>query len=234
MENNTIGNPIESYKKKKRAFFANFALKHLSAFRLHKEFGLLPKTEGWANVSRHCLVEAVAMDVLGRELRLSEKERSNLVQAALLHDFYKRKEIELMKKEGDSMATVVEAEEGSNIILNERGTDPQIVLLTNSVGGAQIERMKKIETTLPEKIMFYIDNITDNDNIVGLKNRIANLPSRYPDIAKTGIYRRLLEVSEEIQGELAGKVGLDNPDALPEYIKTKIREAVESSAREGN
>src|SRR5258708_1755034 len=77
----------DKYEKKKQAFFTRFALKHLSAFKLHKEFGLLPKKEGWSNVSRHCLVEAVAIDVLSQELHLPEKDRNNLVQAAFLHDF---------------------------------------------------------------------------------------------------------------------------------------------------
>ncbi|HTE48354.1 MAG TPA: hypothetical protein VK675_00405, partial [Candidatus Paceibacterota bacterium] len=192
MENNKIENPEEAYEKKKRAFFTNFALKHLSVFRLHKEFGLLPKTEGWANVSRHCLVEAVAMDVMAKEFELSDEDKNNLIHAALLHDFYKRKEIELFKEKGDSVENVIKAEKESEEALIGRDISPRVVVLTSSIGVAAIDKMKRPDTTLEEKMMFYIDNITENDNIVNLKDKINALPARYPEIAQTGIYATLL------------------------------------------
>ncbi len=224
MESNLGHNSI--YEQKKKDFFSRFALKHLSELRLHKEFGLLPKSEGWSNVVRHCLVEAVAAEVMSENLHLSEKETRDLVQAAVLHDFYKRQEMELLKEKGASAENLMAAEEESAEILTEKKINPFVIKLTDSVGLTKIDRMKESDVTISEKVMFYIDMITNNDDIVNLRDRVAALPARYPAIAATGIYPILLKASQEIEAELAQKIGLENPEELPNYIKTKINEMI--------
>ena len=70
--------------------------------RVAKTTGLFPKSEGWRNVVEHELVGAEAADVLAEALSLPKPERDNLYTAAILHDAYKRREIELAREKGAS------------------------------------------------------------------------------------------------------------------------------------
>lgn len=84
----------------KTNFWAKRALNAISIMRDSRETGLFPKSEGWRNVIEHELVEAEAADVLGEMLGLLDKDRQNLRTAALIHDIFKRKEIEEYSKLG--------------------------------------------------------------------------------------------------------------------------------------
>lgn len=62
------------------------------------------ETDAWKHVARHQLVEAAGTSVLSTALKdklgLSDQDVKDVTQAALLHDFYKRKEIEKGKATG--------------------------------------------------------------------------------------------------------------------------------------
>lgn len=196
------------------------------AFKLFKKYGLLPESEGWANIVRHCLLEAAAMEVVARGLRLPSKAKDRLVLAGLIHDFYKRRELELIKKEGDSTATLEKAEKQSFKILSDNNIDQEIVQITDAIGITKLDRIKDPSCTLPEKAMFYIDSITKHDQLVTLEEKVAELPSHYPEIAKTGIYPIYLKVSQGVEVELAAKIGLKQPKNLPAYIKRKVFQTI--------
>ncbi len=195
-------------------------------FRLFKEYGLLPESEGWANIVRHCLLEAAAIEVVVIRLNFSKKDRDKLVLAGLVHDFYKRRELELIKEEGDSTATLEKAELISAKILLKNKIDPEIVKITDAIGITKLDRIKDPSCTLSEKIMFYIDSITKHDELVSLGEKVAELPSRYPDIAKTGIYPVYLKVAQGVEAELAAEIGLEDPSELPAHIKDRIFEDI--------
>lgn len=217
----------ESFELKKRRYFSNFALKHLSAFRLHKEQGLLPKTEGWSNVSEHCLLEAVAVDVVSEKLNLGQKERDRLVEAALLHDYFKRREIETMKARGETGLDIIkEVEVQSESVLISKGVDPEVVRMTGLVGAGSLEYFENNDTKLDEKILHYVDDITDNIQILPLRDRVEKVAKKYPDLDKTGSYKKQLSISESIQQELALRLGVIEPEKLPEYIVQQIEERV--------
>ena len=203
-------------------FTKRYKTKYPIAFRLFREYGLLPESEGWTNIVRHCLIEAAAMEVIADELNLSTKDKDKLVLAGLVHDFYKRQELELIIKEGDSTTSLEKAEEESAQILLRHKIDPDVVKITDAIGITKLDRIKDPSCTLSEKIMFYIDSITKHDEIVSLEDKVAELPSRYPDIAKTGIYPVYLKVAQGVEAELAAKMGLENPAGLPSYIKQRV------------
>ena len=86
----------DQQETKKTKFWTRRSLGAISQMRPNKEAGLFPKSEGWRNVVEHELVEAEAADILGEKLGLSLEERQNLRTAALLHDVFKRREIDEM------------------------------------------------------------------------------------------------------------------------------------------
>lgn len=222
----SIHQNLEEFNDKKRKYFSDFATKHLGAFRIHKEQGLLSKKEGWRNVSEHCLVEAVAADCLAEELQLPEDDKEKLVTGALLHDFYKRQEIELMSARGKtSMDVVREAEDKGTEYLNRKGIDPEVIKIINSVGASPVDYFETKEPTMEEKIMHYVDDITDGNDFTYLKDRLDRVAKRYPDVEKS-IYERMFKVSEKIEKEIADKLGLAEARELPMYIKRKIEERI--------
>ena len=88
---------FESQKKK---YFSRFALQHMGEMRIFQKGGILGKEhENWRNVSEHCIFESVIGDILAEALGAN---RESVVSATLLHDWYKRREVEIMKDEGYS------------------------------------------------------------------------------------------------------------------------------------
>src|SRR3990167_1664323 len=83
--------PLE-FERRRTAYCSKFALSHLSSFRPHYQRGetLGKGPEIWRNVSEHCLVAGIFADILSEEFGLPEAERTMVVNAALLHDWYKK------------------------------------------------------------------------------------------------------------------------------------------------
>lgn len=226
MIENTHSDRGGEYATKRTKFFSDFAISHIGALRLHKDQGLFPKKEGWRNVVEHCLVEAVAADCLSEVLHLSERNRTILVAGALLHDFYKRKEIELMRESGQTSVMVVkQTEDSATQYLQSKGISSDIIKIVNSVGAANLEYFETESPTMEEKLMHYIDDITDGDSIVSLEDRIASAIKRYPDL-DADIAQRMLAVSKKIESEVAEMIGLDDARELPNFIKGKIEERI--------
>lgn len=114
--------------KRKREFWARRAAGSISEMRRNKETGLFPKEEGWRNVVEYELVEAEAVDVLAEKLGLSTKDRKTLRTAALLHDVYKKKEIEKAQEEGASGFDLSVGEQSS--WLKSLGYSDEIIKIT--------------------------------------------------------------------------------------------------------
>ncbi len=224
-----------------RKYFANLALRHLDLIRLHGESGHLPSLKNmspeqlvdniqhtgqkdWSNVVRHCLAEAGAADALGHLLSLPEEDKENLIQAAILHDFDKKLEIENIRGQSGK---ITQASEKFKLVsketLHKKGIKPEIIEIIDSVGDTDI--MRKENITLLQKVMFYIDNITEGTNLVNVKVKRDGLLKRYPKLAEeSGFLDKWVSSTEEVQKELAEKIGLANPEELPNYILQKVKE----------
>ncbi len=195
----------------------------------------MPKSEGWSNVAHHCLVEGAAAETMVQVLELPEEDKDIIIQTALLHDFYKRKSVELIRvDESNALNADIISEEQSQAILRKKGFDEKIIsCLNNSIGSHVLEDGYADKMTIPEKIIHYLDDITMDDDLVSLKERTENLKKRYPTINKDGIklfgkpyYDRQYEVGAAIEIELAALVGLDKPENLPKYLKEKILDKI--------
>lgn len=230
-----------------RKYFANLALRHLSLIRLHGESGHLPSLKNltqeqivaniessgqkdWSNVIRHCLAEAGAADALSHLLNLSEEDRENLIQAAILHDFDKRVEIEIIRGSQGKLTQVAEKFKSvSKETLRNKGIKLEIIDIIDSVGDIDISHKENI--SLSQKIMFYLDNITEGTNLVDVKVKRDALLKRYPKLVDEGEFMdKWVSSTEEVQKELAEKIGLANPEELPGFILQKVKELATKSS----
>jgi len=91
--------------------FAESLLLYTKAFF---EGGILTDpSEGWENIFFHCLSEALTVDVLLEGLGDDNLDRKNLVVAAFLHDAYKRRELERVRREPDNVGIFYETDDES-------------------------------------------------------------------------------------------------------------------------
>ncbi|MDO8557227.1 MAG: hypothetical protein Q7R98_02075 [Candidatus Jorgensenbacteria bacterium] len=149
---------------------------------LHKDPGGLWEPDGkkgdWRNVTEHCLMVAARADMLGRFLNLPKDVQEGLDSAAMLHDFYKRREIEMMKNGtiagGDGLVIAWTAGKESEKILRRAGFSELVISLVGCVGGFPqiILRMKEIldaPDLKPEDVahlaLHYIDGYTNGSSL---------------------------------------------------------------------
>ncbi|MDP2676836.1 MAG: hypothetical protein Q8O83_04090 [bacterium] len=197
----------EMRELKKTRYFSHFATTHLAEMRILKKGGVLGKeNRDWRNISEHCLVEAVGADILAEYMGA---DRKNIVSAALLHDWYKRNEIEAMKKLGGAKGHR-DAAEKEIAVLQKMGIPENIIHLmhANIPQRADIEYLEK--RTREEKIMHFIDLITLNAKFVDIKERIRDASKKKSVVEFCDSYRpryngkSLLEV-QDIAGSLEQK-----------------------------
>lgn len=224
--------------KKITRFWAARALSAISEMRRSKKTGLFPKSEGWRNVVEHELVEAEAADVLGEKLGLSQEERRNLRTAALLHDVFKRKEIERASAIGPSAFDQAAGEQAGWI--RSLGYPEEIVILIESVGHTAFKEFVTNFDSIPisRKIICYADFITLDSNIVSLAERIDYLEKRpdYKELNESGIsvfgrtyFEVMREIGAKIEEEIAPKLGVSDPSSIPEFIKDCINTRITQS-----
>lgn len=172
MENTAEDKPT---KQETTRYFAKRASGSLSAMRANKGTGLFPKSEGWRNVVEHELVEAEASDVLAESLGLSQSDRDTLRVATLLHDSFKRREIEALKEL--SIKEYDESAKDQSEYIASLGYSSQVVELTKAVGHTSLPDFLANYDSIPliKKIMHYVDDITKNNDIVLLDQRMDAL-----------------------------------------------------------
>ena len=227
----------QEFEKAKTRYFTRKTLAHLPEMRLAKTAGLLPKKEGWANVTEHMLVEAEAADVLAEALGVPNTERKKLVTAAMLHDVYKRKERELASQKG--AAGFEEAAVSQSEFIRQGEYSEEIIVLTESVGHTSLIKFKDLsKIPLVFKIMHYVDDVTLNNDLVLLDERIDALEAnpRYAELNQQGVaifgkpyFTVQRETSKKIEQEFAQQLGLGDPTQLPFWIRERILERIKQN-----
>ena len=161
----------ESFEKKKRKYFQSIALKVKEGLVMHKKMGLWKRLNGeraWEKVSEHCLVEAARSEVFSDLLRFSVDLKKDLRLAAVLHDFFKKNEVELVK-DSPTWEKFDQADRAERRIIQEVGFDERVTKLVSAVGTSgllKIQELQKIpkltEDDLASLVMGYLDDYTVN------------------------------------------------------------------------
>ncbi|NOT50153.1 MAG: hypothetical protein HOP10_02640 [Chitinophagaceae bacterium] len=191
------------------------------------EFDLL-KSEGrltgdWSNLYKHCKLEGEIAIILSRLVNLNEVDSKILTKAAILHDWYKRTEIEQSK--GLNAVAYKNSENDSFDKLLKLGIQKRIVEVAHSVGAFSLEEIITSQDLL-KKIMHFIDDICLGDNVVEIDERIDYNERKYPQINKDG--RELFDgktyfemqriVGKQIQSEIETTIKIE-PNTLVSLIK---------------
>lgn len=166
-----------SFDDKRRRFFSRAALQFKDAFRVHKLDRLWERNakgvKDWRNVSEHCLVEAMRVQVIADMVGLSSREADELRMAAALHDANKRLEIEAMKgaeaKGESSLAASVEVDAKKAKQLRESGFGERVARIAG-LGGVSPNELFIAQDILNREdltgediaclIMHYVDGYT--------------------------------------------------------------------------
>jgi len=166
--------PVESFDQQKRQYFIRIGLQLRQTLKLHKQEGLWDRNaqgeRDWVNASKHCIVEAARSKVLANKFGLSLEMGEKLIAAAALHDFYKRKEIEAMRRPDKSVwGSSQEAAQQSDVIMKAAGFDDETIRLAESVGHLSLKETEEIlvkenlaEGDIAFLMLHYIDDYTHN------------------------------------------------------------------------
>ncbi|MDO8505605.1 MAG: hypothetical protein Q7S48_03440 [bacterium] len=250
------------FEDKKQQYFTRFALRMRESLTMHKVERLWEKnTEGeknWRNVSEHCLVEAARVDVLAELLKLSEDLKNDLIMAAALHDFDKRKEIEAVqlaeKMEASPYRASLSADAEGDRLLASTGFSSRVIRFTKGTGGhpEQLRDAKRIldqrqlsEDDIAHLIIQYVDNYTQGSAWTETVSRdssgqrINDIDRRIAKIGEKSIYSNIIrEQSAELTKDsvVQGKTVLDVmsdvghliEERLTAIIRERTGESVES------
>ncbi len=222
----------EGNEKAKTRYFSSFALAHGAEMKILRKGGILGKGNAdWRNISEHCLAEAVGADILAEHLGA---DRNKVVQAALLHDWYKRREIETMRRLGDVAGHEYALTEDSRL-LTEYGVPQDIVRLTHSNIPESTDSVALAARSPEEKIIHYADMMTLGSDFVDITSRLDDARKKPEVVAFTDSYREqyggksLLDVQEfttkHEEGEFEKLLGLE-PGTLLAFIKEKLAERI--------
>ncbi len=224
-------------------YFSDFALRHMREMRILKKGEILGKdNQAWRNVSEHCLVEAVIADVLAEAMNASEEQRKRSVQATLLHDWYKRKEVEAMKEHGGVDGHEKAASEELKL-LKEYDVAENLKKLIHSNIPDSADSEYLLSRTLEEKIIHFADAIlrgtviTDFHDRMDHKNQnpkmIAYSESLRERFGGKSLLEFQIQVAEAEQREFEDAIGIDQ-GTLYDFIKTKIQERIDANSLNTN
>jgi hypothetical protein len=221
---------------RRRAFyFSNFALRHFREMRILANGGVLGRgNEDWRNVAEHCLVEAVGADILAEVLGVSPKR---VVSAALLHDWYKRREVEAMKLIGGGKGYEKTAKEDDRL-LREYGISDEVIRIAHANIPESADAEYLARRPIEEKIMHFLDLVTSGTEFIDVdtRTRVAEQKKHMVEFSESfrSRYegRTLHEVQREVtaleQREFEQEIGLES-GALLDFLKSKLDERIVSA-----
>lgn len=221
---------------RKRAFyFSNFALRHFREMRILTKGGVLGRgNEGWRNVAEHCLVEAVGADILAEALGVSPER---VVSAALLHDWYKRREVEAMKQIGGGRGYEKTTREDDRL-LREYGISDEVIRIAHANIPESADAEYLARRPIEEKIMHFLDLVTSGTEFIDVdtRTRVAEQKKHMVEFSESfrSRYegRTLHEVQREVtaleQREFEQEIGLEYGTLL-DFLKSKLDERIVSA-----
>lgn len=185
----------------------------------------------WSNVYDHCLTEGLVASVFADLLKLDADDREALVKAALLHDWYKRKEREAAGQHGASQydAAALRSAEG----LKSLGYSERIAELTASVGHTSLKAIEATDDFL-RKLMHYIDDMVLQKTVIGLRERVQRTwaKDQYRELNESGravfggkTYAQVQEeVGLKIERQVARRLG-----CAPGEVMIRVKDALKET-----
>lgn len=172
-------NEKTTFEQKRTKYFSSFAQHHLQEMRILQLGGVFGKeNKEWRNVAEHCIVEAVAADVLAEALG---GDRQKIVQAVLLHDWFKRHEVEEIRRRGAVEGYAKTSAEDVHL-LSEIGIVPEVIRLAHANILDSLDHDYLSQRTLEEQIVHFIDAVTRNTELVSIPERFDALEQRQQNI----------------------------------------------------
>lgn len=240
----------KKFEISKKHYFNKFKKLHIDSFRPHYGKG---ETDGegpgvWKNVSEHCLVAGIFASILCDLLRISEVMKGKVIEAAILHDWYKKHEslaLQTAMDEGAiSLKIISKIKEKDAQLLREMGISEEIIFLT----GANVPKTVDGPNTIPEKIIWYVDAMLSNTDVVPIRQRFDNLERGWDGEkqnqirakrnnvtsnlykAKFGgrsMYDVQREIGDKIGKEFAEIIGYDGEvDLMPLFLEEKLKKLI--------
>lgn len=211
----------------------NIELEFAPEFYILLKYGQL--TDSWHNIYRHCKVCGTAGYVLGNILNLEDKQIKDITSALILHDWYKRFEVEAAWAIGATGFddSILESKK----LLSAYGISDNLVELAHCVGHSSLKEIKD-SMDINKRIVHLIDSMISGEEIVGVSKRVEGLEgqSKYKELNESGraihhgrtFFEVQREVGEGIFNELSKSVSL-SPDQLLGAIKDGVQKVNEHS-----
>lgn len=231
---------------KKRAFFSDFAIRHLREMRVLKEGGVLGRgNREWRNVSEHCLLAGVMANTLGELLQISPEDLDMVTRVALIHDWDKRVEKETaINGETSYQGDIVYVSYDVEAVSKHEAAKNGLVRVTGD-DWADFDQWG-----FKEKVLRYVDSSIGpaagkNAEILSWRDRIAELKRRNSayDLEVGSrtygmpLYDKLAEITEAIEQELYIRIinlypnladFYPTPDNLTDLIRDTIERKIAS------
>ena len=227
---------------KKTRYCSRFALLHKSSFYPHYKFGeTLGKKQSWRNVGQHCLVAGIFAEILADALRVPSSDKNIIVEAAIIHDWYKKHEAiaqdGLRKQNKLTLQDLDDIKEMDKKALEDFGMHSEVIYLS----GANVPESEAGPQTLSQKIIWYVDAMLSNTEPMPIKERFKNLERGWdgtkedclrasrnnlfselfrPKYNGKSIYELQIELADIIGEEFAKIMNYEGAsDDLPLYLK---------------
>ncbi len=204
----------------KTRYFSKLFASVKSVVPIHKEYlwdGKSHKDANWVNVTQHCLVEVARVEALAEKLKLPKDIIISLKKAAMLHDFFKKQEKDIVnsdKYENPNWEAFDDSIERGNQALQkymkewEYSINDDIIYLISSVWHTSlIETRKLLEKSENDNLtdleiafllLHYVDDYTiwsdwSNDILKSWNKYLNDLDIRMENNRKHPRYRQLNE-----------------------------------------
>jgi len=232
--------------KKKINYFQTLTTRYLPEMRLLLKGGKLVRRDNehkklslgdrqrWINVTEHCLVAAAEAEELANALGLPDEDKIQLGKAAAIHDWDKR-----LSKKSREFTEIEKTEAGE--LLEKTGVDKELMSATDPSFSKRC-LIDHEDTTLLQRLLYYIDTITEESEVVPFKPRLVKAKERWPELGQNdelnreisavlgegkGYWELVDEMSAQVQQEIFNLlrqrgVELQSPDEVPRFIKMQI------------
>lgn len=196
---------------------------------------LADESTGWENVFAHCLSEALSARALAEAIRNEQPQLLELAPetyelAALYHDAYKRREIEQLQAQPQSLDLLYRTDNEAKDWLKGFAVSDDVLELQGAFGNnAALQIFRGERSDFGSRMLHYVDDITQGDELVSLSDRLSALEGN-PKYAEQNEWSRQLfdgqtlygakrQFNGETEQEIATVLGLESPAELPAWIR---------------